>query len=123
MTIGRTSEAPAAYALTSTIKRLLDHLTEAELFSGKDLSSMSSTLERIEGIVANDDAKHSPYLIELLANRIRLCEESIANLQAKLDRLGDPLPAIYEKLISLLRSTSLANTKSKVRRNPVSPLR
>lgn len=114
MTIGRTSEAPAAYALTSTIKRLLDHLTEAALFSAKDLDSMSSTLEKIEAIVKHTDTKHSPYLVELLSNRIQLCEESIANLQGKLDSLGDPLPAVHEKMISILRSTSLANTKAKV---------
>ncbi|KAK1770888.1 hypothetical protein QBC33DRAFT_220553 [Phialemonium atrogriseum] len=113
MTIGRTSEAPAAYALTSTIKRLLDHLTEAALFSAKDLDSMSSTLEKIEAIVRHTDSKHSPYLVELLSNRIQLCEESIANLQGKLDSLGDPLPAVHEKMISILRSTSLANTKAK----------
>lgn len=115
MTIGRTSEAPAAYALTSTIKRLLDHLTEAALFSAKDLSSMSNTLDTIDGIVDKSDSKHSPYLVELLANRVGLCKQSLAKLQKKLDGLGDPLPSIHEKLISILRSTALANTRSKVR--------
>jgi hypothetical protein len=115
MTIGRTSEAPAAYALTSTIKRLLDHLTEAALFSAKDLSSMSNTLDTIDGIVNKTDAKHSPYLVELLGNRVALCKESLAKLQKKLDGLGDPLPSIHEKLISILRSTALANTRAKVR--------
>lgn len=121
MTIGRTSEAPAAYALTSTIKRLLDHLTEAALFSAKDLSSMANTLENIDGIVKQADAKHSPYLIELLANRVALCKDSLAKLQRKLDGLGDPLPAVHEKLISILRSTALANTRSKVRYAPSLP--
>jgi hypothetical protein len=115
LTIGRTSEAPAAYALTSTIKRLLDHLTESSLFSAKDLESMSHTLERLESIVKNSESKHSPYLVELLAKRVELCKESLANLQTKLDHLGEPLPAIHEKLISILRSMSLANTKAKVR--------
>ncbi len=114
MTIGRTSEAPAAYALTSTIKRLLDHLTEANLFSGKDLESMSHTLEKLSDIMKNAKSPHSPYLVELLAHRVELCRASLQNLQKKLDRLGGPLPAVHEKLISILRSMSLTNTKSRV---------
>ena len=114
MTIGRTSEAPAAYALTSTIKRLLDHLTEANLFSGKDLESMSQTLDTLSDTVKKSEPKHSPYLVELLSHRLDLCKTSLANLQKKLDRLGGPLPATHEKLISILRSMSLANTRSRV---------
>jgi hypothetical protein len=115
MTIGRTSEAPAAYALTSTIKRLLDHLTEANLFSAKDLDSMSKTLENLSVIVRDSETKHSPYLLELLSNRVELCKTMLAKLQGQLSRLGDPLPAVHEKLISILRSLALANTRSRVR--------
>lgn len=114
MTIGRTSEAPAAYALTSTIRRLLDHLAEAELFSAKDLESMSETLQKISSVVRSTESRHSPYLVELLSNRLELCQRNLENLQRRLDHLGPPLPAIHEKLISILRSMSLANTRSKV---------
>ena len=114
MTIGRTSEAPAAYTLTSTIKRLLDHLTEAELFSAKDLESMSKTLDRLSVTVKNAGSKHSPHLIELLSERVDRCKTSLSNLRRKLDRLGDTLPTVHEKLISILRSMSLANTRSRV---------
>ena len=51
MTIGRNNEAPAAYALTSTIKRLLDHLTEVGLYSAKDLDHISATLQNLRQIV------------------------------------------------------------------------
>lgn len=117
MTIGRTGEAPAAYALTSTIKRLLDHLTEANLFSAKDLESMSKTLDQLSDSVKASDERHSPYLIKLLSKRVELCQSSLANLQQKLDRLDDALVEVHEKLISIIRSMALANTKSKVRQN------
>ncbi|KAL2262459.1 hypothetical protein VTK26DRAFT_1243 [Humicola hyalothermophila] len=113
MTIGRTTEVPAAYALTSTIKRLLDHLTEAGLFSPKDLDTIETTLKKLEGIIESDDAPHSPYLVELLAHRSELCKSMLANLRKKLDQLDQPLQAIYERLILIMRSMSLANTKSK----------
>lgn len=114
MTIGRNNEAPAAYALTSTIKRLLDHLCEADLYSAKDLDSMTKTLERLEGIVHKSSTRHSPYLTELLANRVDLCKSRIVQLRHKLDRLDESLQVVHEKLISIIRSLSLANTKSKV---------
>ncbi|KAK1756836.1 hypothetical protein QBC47DRAFT_377776 [Echria macrotheca] len=113
MTIGRTNEAPAAYALTSTIKRLLDHLTESGLFSAKDLESMSTTLATLEGVLKNTNAQHSPYLVELLAKREELCKTSLENLRKQLEKLAEPLREIHEKLISILRSMSLANTKAK----------
>ena len=114
MTIGRTTEAPAAYALTSTIKRLLDHLTESRLFSGKDLDSMAHTLSTLDDVLSNTNEKHSPYMVELLGNREKLCKESLENLRTELATLDRPLQEIHEKLISILRSMSSANTKAKV---------
>ncbi|GKT44928.1 UPF0662 protein [Colletotrichum spaethianum] len=114
MTIGRNNEAPAAYALTSTIRRLLDHLTEVDLYSAKDLESLSHTLTKLAHNVKSTENEYSPYIITLLSNRLELCEKSLANLRKRLERLEDPLPKTYEKLISILRSMSLANTRSKV---------
>ncbi|OAA67303.1 putative protein family UPF0662 [Niveomyces insectorum RCEF 264] len=115
MTIGRTSEAPAAYALTSTIRRLLDHLTEANLFSAKDLESLTHTLEKLSGIVNHSESANSPYLTELLAHRVELCNASIQKLKEKVEKLEAPLPAIHEKLISILRAMSLCNTRPRLK--------
>lgn len=122
MTIGRTTDVPAAYALTSTVKRLLDHLTEAGLFSPKDLDSLSDTLGRLDGILKNANAQHSPYLVELLSKREELCKTMLAKLREKLDELDKPLQAIYERLISIMRSMSLANTKTKFATSEVQKL-
>ncbi|AEO63605.1 uncharacterized protein THITE_2109099 [Thermothielavioides terrestris NRRL 8126] len=123
MTIGRTTEAPAAYALTSTIKRLLDHLAEARLFSSKDLDSISNTLGKLDDILKNAESKHSPYLVELLAKREALCKSMLDNLRKQLDQLDEPLQAVYEKLISIIRSMSLANTKAKFSTSEVQKLK
>jgi hypothetical protein len=114
MTIGRNNEAPAAYALTSTIKRLLDHLTEVDLYSEKDLAHVSHTLENQREIVKQASGAYSPKLIALLSKRVEACQALLTNLENRLARLGGELPTIHEKLISILRSISLANTKAKV---------
>ncbi|KAH8159503.1 hypothetical protein CIB48_g8742 [Xylaria polymorpha] len=92
MTIGRNNEAPAAYALTSTIKRLLDHLTEADLFSAKDLESMSHTLEHLSEIIHNTSTTESePWLETLIASRIERCRASLTKLQKKVEDIAEPL--------------------------------
>lgn len=120
LTIGRNNEAPATYALTSTIKRLLDHLLEANLYSAKDLESIKSTLEQLtknikhSGNDIDPGPQHSPYLLELLAKRVELCKATLSKLQKRLETIDEPLLPTYEKIISILRSISLANTKAKV---------
>ncbi|KAI1283933.1 hypothetical protein F5Y07DRAFT_348110 [Xylaria sp. FL0933] len=114
MTIGRNNEAPAAYALTSTIKRLLDHLTEADLFSAKDLESMSHTLEHLSEIVHNSSTNEStPWLEDLIASRIERCRASLTKLQKKVEDIAEPLRPTAETLVSILRQMAMINTKSK----------
>jgi hypothetical protein len=115
MTIGRNNEAPAAYALTSTIKRLLDHLTEANIFSAKDLESMSQTLERLSAIVGNAPTPESaPYLETLISSRIDRCRESLEVLMKRLGDYAEPILATHEKLVSMMRQMATANTRSMV---------
>jgi hypothetical protein len=129
LTIGRNNEAPASYALTSTIKRLLDHLAEVELYSAKDLESIKATLDKLSSSIsqASDgigpDSRHSPILLTLLSNRIGLCQASLYNLQVRLERIGEPLLVMHEKMISILRSISAANTKAKFNPTEVQKLR
>lgn len=113
MTIGRNNEAPAAYALSSTIKRLLDHLAEANLYSAKDLEHIFHTLENLGEIVGSAHS-YSPMLVTLLSNRLKVCAEQCESLLHQLHRLDPQLADVHEKLISVLRSISLANTRSKV---------
>lgn len=113
MTIGRNNEAPAAYALTSTIKRLLDHIQEAALYTAKDLEHISHTIENLRDIVKKAEGRYSPKLIKLLWDRLELCHASCTNLRQRLDRLDPEVQSVHEKLISILRCISLANTKTK----------
>ncbi|KIL96611.1 hypothetical protein FAVG1_01355 [Fusarium avenaceum] len=93
LTIGRNNEAPATYAMTSTVKRLLDHLTEAELYSAKDLGSIQSTLEDLSQSIrdaASDpspDKRHPPYMLTLLENRFSTTE--VKKLRNQILEIGE----------------------------------
>jgi chromosome segregation ATPase len=114
LTIGRNSEAPAVYSATSTAKRLLDHLKEAGFYSPKDLESIESYLKQWEESMERGRETHSPHLINLIEARIHVCQHRIQELKESLSRLSPELMETYEKLVSILRQLSAANTRSKV---------
>ncbi|KAF4615623.1 hypothetical protein G7Y89_g15284 [Cudoniella acicularis] len=84
MTIGRNNEAPASYALTSTIKRLLDHLIEVDLYSEKDLAHVSHTLDKLREILKTADGSHSENFVTLLTHRIEFSTSEVQKLQDQL---------------------------------------
>lgn len=117
MTIGRNNEAPAAYALTSTIKRLLDHLSEGNIYSAQDLGSISAEIDKLDAVVRSSAEHSSPYLMTLLSKRLETCQRLLANLQSKPDKIATPLLSVHENVISLFRSISLFNTRARVSRD------
>ncbi|KAI1913883.1 hypothetical protein LOZ53_002537 [Ophidiomyces ophidiicola] len=113
LTVGRNNEAPATYSMASTIKRLLDHLKEASFYSQKDLDSIAKTLRKMGETVDRGKETYSPHLLTLLQARLDNCEKQLADLQHEISLLSPELNSTHETLISILRSTAAANTRSK----------
>ncbi|KAK8244191.1 hypothetical protein HDK90DRAFT_476857 [Phyllosticta capitalensis] len=113
MAIGKNHEAPAVYSALSTVKRLLDHLYEAAFFSPKDLESVEHRLQEYRTTVERGRENYSPHLTTLLEARLEGCQQLLQKLQHSLEKLSPELKTIYEKLVSILRSLSACNTKSK----------
>jgi hypothetical protein len=119
MTIGRNNEAPAQYALTSTMKRLLDHLGEAGFYSSKDLYGIDRQIEKMRENLQRSKDQHSIHLITLLGNRLDACYKTLQELKEKISDLSPEMSPIYEKLVSILRSMAAANTRSKFPRGEI----
>lgn len=113
MTIGRNQEAPAVYSAISTVKRLLDHLKEAGFYSRKDLESIDHHIEQWQSSVDRGNDTHPTQLLTLLNARIDVCKATLQDLQNHLARLDPQMLGTYEKLVSILRSLSALNTRSK----------
>lgn len=62
---------------------------------------------------------YSPALITLLESRIDTCQNLLDKLHKGLELLDPLLAPTHETLVSILRSLSAANTRSKVRRSPL----
>ena len=114
LTIGRNSEAPAVYSAISTVKRLLDHLREAGFYSPKDLESIAHHIEQWRESVERGKESHSEALLTLLNARIDVCNTTLQDLRDRLSRLDPQSMARYEKLVSIVRSLSACNTRSRV---------
>jgi len=109
MTIGRNTEVPVAYALTSTIIRLLDHLTEAELFTRKDLEGLSSTLDRVTDFVQKGSPE--PYVKDSIMARIQRCRALLSNLRSKVDAIDPELRPTADDLVQILRQMAVVATR------------
>ena len=111
MTIGRNNEAPASYAMSSTMKRLLEHLSEVHYYSAKDLESIEKRIEVMRQNLQRGKDDYSVDLITLLSNRLDACQVLLKELKEKIPNLCDKMSPIYERLVSILRSLAAANTR------------
>ena len=112
MTIGRNNEAPATYSLSSTMKRLLDHLVEAGFYSYKDLNSMEAQIQIMRESLQRGQEVYCSELINLLSTRLDYCSKVLIDLKARIPKLCQVLSPEWEKLVSILRSLAAANTRS-----------
>ncbi|KAH7125379.1 hypothetical protein B0J11DRAFT_614766 [Dendryphion nanum] len=113
LTVGKNHEAPAVYSFLSTTNRLLDHLKEATFYSPKDLESLSARLQDCRRYIERGQESYSPHLLTLLENKIGVCEKTLSELELNLSSLTPDLSIKYDKLVSILRSLSALNTRSK----------
>ncbi|KAF2117686.1 hypothetical protein BDV96DRAFT_570686 [Lophiotrema nucula] len=113
MTIGKNHEAPAVYSFISTTKRLLDHLKEATFYSPKDLESIGQRLSDCRRYIERGQDSYSPHLLTLLDARIAVCEKTLAELELTLSHLTPELIPKYDKLVSVLRTLSGCNVRTK----------
>lgn len=123
MAVGRNTEAPAQYSMTSNIIRLCDHLKEAAFYSTRDLESIENTLRGMRRTLERDDDKHSPYLLARIKFRIEACEKLLQELRDFLSTLSPTMVPTWEKLVSILRALAALNTRSKYAQNDLDELR
>ncbi|MCJ1289760.1 hypothetical protein MMC34_001293 [Xylographa carneopallida] len=112
LTIGRNNEAPAVYSMCSTVKRLLDHLSEVNFYSAKDLDGIESTFSTMRDTLQRGKESYSPHLLTLLENRLDTCHLILEELYRRLENLSPELVPTYEKLVSILRSMAACNTRN-----------
>lgn len=79
------------------------------------MNSITKTLESLRETLDRGRNNYSPALLTLLEGRLEECQISLEELQKGLATLAPDLTQTHETLVSILRSTSAVNTRSKVR--------
>ena len=95
------------------LQRLLDHLKEAAFFQEQDLIGIDHQLRKIEDAVDRGKSNHSPHIVILLESRIITCRAILTELRLALEPIPKELMPTHEKLVSILRSLSGCNARSK----------
>ncbi|CAI4053940.1 hypothetical protein SUVZ_16G0250 [Saccharomyces uvarum] len=124
LTVGLKNSAPATYASLSTVKSLLEHLNESNVFTHHDLSPIKERLEEISKIVekknagpnydeeGNDDQlreidnERNKNRIEedlLLRAKLKHCKDEYDTLESKLEEIDPSLSTVMEKLFKIRR--------------------
>lgn len=68
----------------------------------------------MEDTVKRGEESYSPQLLTLLDNRLNNCRIILDDLKASLADMSPELTPVHERLVSILRSISAANTQRKV---------
>ena len=123
LTIGRNNEAPALYSMTSSITRLCEHLKEAAFYSTKDLTSLQNTLDSMERSLEHGKDTYSPYLLDRIRYRLKICQGLLQGLRDFLKSLSPEMVPTWEKLVSILRQIAALNTRSKFSLKDLNELR
>jgi len=123
MAVGRNTEAPALYSMTSNIIRLCDHLKEAAFYSTRDLESIEKTLSNMRRTLGRNEEKYSPILLTRIRHRIEACEKLLNELRDFLSTLSPQMVPTWEKLVSILRAVAALNTRSKYSQKDLDELR
>jgi hypothetical protein len=80
----------------------------------KDLESISHHLQTFRTTIEGCTDCYCPALLTLLEARIDVCQHTLNELSEILSHLTPDLVPTYEKLVSILRSLSAANSRTKV---------
>ncbi|KIX04658.1 uncharacterized protein Z518_05528 [Rhinocladiella mackenziei CBS 650.93] len=123
MAVGRNNEAPALYAMTGNMTRLCHHLKEAAFYSKKDLSSLESSISKMETILEHGKEVYSHHLLARIQYRLEVCKEMLKELRDFLSTLSPEMVPVWEKLVSLIRAIAALNTRSKYNQKDLHELR
>jgi chromosome segregation ATPase len=92
---------------------LLSHLKECAFYSNKDLEDIERNLKHYRETMSENKDRLDPHLVTLLEARLDMCQNSLSELKGILANLTPDLAPTYEKLVSILRTLSACNVRTK----------
>ncbi|KAJ3549614.1 hypothetical protein NMY22_g811 [Coprinellus aureogranulatus] len=124
LTIGKTKDTPAAYSQIASMRQILDHMNESNVYNESDLKPFQKRLAELRDIVSRDAeaGKHPKALTKLLERQLNECDMIVKQLLDSLSVLSPELVPVHQKLISIRRQLVALAAKEGSHKAELKPL-
>lgn len=110
LTIGHNKSAAATYASLSTVRRLLSHLKESQIYTGNDYEPVRARLDEIQAILKQQNDEN-PEVIALIERELKVCMEGLKEVEEAYDHVIPEVSVLLQKVYTIRREImSVAST-------------
>lgn len=105
LTVGRNRECPAIFSQIASMKQLLDHMSEASVYTEADLQPFTQRIKELHEIIKKDERenKHPLQLTKLMMRKLEGCQQVLSKIESSLSVLSVELLPIHQKLVQIRR--------------------
>lgn len=100
ITVGLTKTAPATYSSLSTVQRLLEHLSEAKVYTHHELKPIKERLDEIKEIINNGSIVDKEEDL-LLKKKLQECVDEYQFVESNVQDVDPSLQSLFDKLVSI----------------------
>ncbi|KAG5361741.1 UPF0662 protein [Yarrowia sp. C11] len=110
LTIGHNKSAAATYASLSTVRRLLSHLKESQIYTGNDYEPVRARLDEIQAILKQQN-EENPEVIALIERELKVCMEGLKEVEEAYNHVLPEVGVLLHQVYGIRREImSVAST-------------
>ncbi|KAJ7648579.1 hypothetical protein DFH06DRAFT_1300350 [Mycena polygramma] len=121
LTIGKTRDTPAIYSQIASMRQILRHMDESNVYNESDLLPFRRRLGDLRQIVQHE-GKHANALTKLLERLLNECDAIVRSLEESLSVLSVELIPIHERLVTIRRQLVALAAKEGSHKAELKPL-
>lgn len=111
LTIGHNKSAAATYASLSTVRRLLSHLKESQIYTGNDYEPVRARLDEIQAILKQQSDRENPEVIALIERELKVCVEGLREVEEAYNHVIPEVGPLLQQVYGIRREImSVAST-------------
>ncbi|KAJ2914660.1 hypothetical protein MD484_g5763, partial [Candolleomyces efflorescens] len=124
LTIGKTKDTPAVYSQIASMRQILNHMNESNVYNESDLVPFRKRLTELRDIISRDAeaGKHPKALTKLLERQLNECDAIVKQLFDSLSILSPELVPVHQKLITIRRQLATLAAKEGSHKAELKPL-
>ncbi|KAE9399924.1 hypothetical protein BT96DRAFT_965514 [Gymnopus androsaceus JB14] len=124
LTIGKTRDAPATYSQIASMRQILNHMNESNVYNEADLAPFRRRISDLRQILQRQsgDSKHPEAIVKLLERQLNKCDSIVRELEESLSVISVELVPVHEKLVTIRRKLVALAAKEGSHKAELKPL-